>query len=93
MNRCLQERDVLEYMIKGKTILIQKVSTQRNSRQQLPTNNVPTYDVEKLMARIREEIYNSLISCRLFPRGTERMLQDQSLNVHERHQTACKKQK
>ena len=40
---------------------------QRSHPKQLLTHNLPTDDVEMLTAQIREEIYNSLTSHRLFP--------------------------
>ena len=42
-------------------------SPKRNHIKQLLTHNVPTDDVENTKAQIREKIYYSMISCRLFP--------------------------
>ena len=66
-NRCLQKTNIHEWMTKGKTTLMLKGHPQRNHPKQLWTYNVPNDDVEILTAEIREEIYNSLISSRLFP--------------------------
>ena len=67
MNKCLQRAHVPEWMTKGKTILIQKYPGKHTA----PTNYRPitclpmTWKI--LTAQIREEIYYSLTSRRLFP--------------------------
>ena len=63
MNWCLQEADVHEWTTKGKTILIQKGTPQNNYR---PMMCLPM-KWKILTAQIRKEIYDSLISCKLFP--------------------------
>ena len=48
MNRCLQRAHVPEWMTKRNTILIQKVTKQRNCLGQLQTYNQPTDHVENI---------------------------------------------
>ena len=74
-NRCLQKTDILEWLTKEKTTLIQKDTkkgtTPNNDR---PTQCLPmTWKI--LTAQIKEEVYDSLIKLRTVPRRTERMLQ------------------
>ena len=67
MNRCLQEAKVPDWMTKGKTTLIQKDPSKGN----VPNNYRPITCLplmwKILTAQIREEIYFSLTSHRLFP--------------------------
>ena len=68
MNRCLQEAHVPEWMTKGKTTLIQK-----DPLKKPPPNNYRPIICLPMMwkiltAQIREEIYYSLTSRRLFPK-------------------------
>ena len=84
MNRYLQREHVPELMTKGKTKLIQKdPSKGTGPNNYRPITCLPmTWKI--LTAQIREEIYYSLTSCRLFPkeqkgwrkgsRGTEELL-------------------
>ena len=84
MNRCLQEAQVPEWMIKGRTTLIQKDPSKGSaSNNYRPITCLPmTWTIST--AQIREEIYYSLTSRRLFPeeqkgcckgfRGTEESL-------------------
>ena len=67
MNRCLQDAQVPNWMTKGKTTLLQKdpsKGTAPNSYR--PITCLPMM-WKILTAQIREEIYYSLTSCRLFP--------------------------
>ena len=66
MNRRLPEADVPEWMIKGKTMLIQKDPIKGTaSYNYRPITCLPVI-WKILTAQIREEIYKSLISCGLF---------------------------
>ena len=66
MNRCPQKANIPEWMTKGKTTLIQKdprkVTTPNNYRP----ITCPPMMWQILTAQFREEIYDSLISRRLF---------------------------
>ena len=66
MTDCLQETEILEWMKKGKTTLIQKDLQKETAPQQLQTITcLPmTWKIQK--AQIRERIYDWLISSRLF---------------------------
>ena len=68
MNRCLQDAQVPDWMTKGKTTLIQKDPSKgiapNNYR---PITYLPHHMWKILTAQIREEIYYSLASRRLFP--------------------------
>ena len=66
MNRCLQEADVLEWMTKGKIILIQKDPRKRTALINYRPITCLHMMWKILMAQIREEIYYSLIRRRLF---------------------------
>ena len=67
MNRCLQGAQIPEWMTKGKTTLIQKDPSKGSTLN----NNRPIICQPMmwkiLTEQIREEIYYSLTSCRLFP--------------------------
>ena len=67
MNRCLQDAQVLDWMTKGKTTLIQKDPSKRTAPNNYrPITCLPM--IRKILtAQIREEIYYSLTSSRLFP--------------------------
>ena len=67
MNRCLQDVHIPEWMTKGKTTLIQKDPCKENA----PNNYRPITCLSMmwkiLIAQIREKIFYSLTSHRLFP--------------------------
>ena len=67
MNKCIQKTELPEWMIKGKITFIQedpfKGTTPNNYR---PIMCIPMM-WKILTAQTREEIYYSLMSCRLFP--------------------------
>ena len=67
MNNIIQKTEIPEWMTKGKTTLIQKDPLKGTA----PANYRPMAYLpmmwETLKAQIREKIYNSLISCRIFP--------------------------
>ena len=67
MNRCLQDAQVPDWMTKGKTTLIQKDPSKGTaSNNYRPITCLPIM-WKILTAQIREEIYYSLTSRRLFP--------------------------
>ena len=67
MNRCLQDTQVLEWMTKGKTTLFQKDPSKGTAPNNYrPINCLPMM-WKLLTAQIRENIYYSLTSRRLFP--------------------------
>ena len=76
MNKGIQETEIREWMTKGKTTLIQKDPFKGTA----PDNYRPITCLPMmwkiLTAQIREKIYNSVISCRLFPEDTERTPQE-----------------
>ena len=69
MNRYLQKIDILKWMIKGKTTLIQN----DHQKEQHPPNNYKPITCLPMMMKIlttpkKEEIYYSLRSSGLFPK-------------------------
>ena len=81
IKRRLQETDIPECLIKGKTTLIQKDSQKGNRPKQLQTHYMPPYYLKNTNGTSQGEIYNSLISCELIPRRIERMLQGNQRNI------------
>ena len=67
INRCLQEADVPEWVTKGKTLLMQKRHPLTNHAKQLQSQNEPNKMWKILTAQVKEEIYDSLTICGLFP--------------------------
>ena len=67
MNKSIQKTEIPEWMTKGKTTVIHKDPHKRTA----PTNYRPIMCLpvmwKILTAQIREQIYNSLISRRIFP--------------------------
>ena len=69
MNKCTQKTEMPEWMTKWKATLIQKDSlkgTASNNYRPLPC--IPMM-WKIITAQIRENIYYSLISCRIFPKN------------------------
>ena len=67
MNRCLQEIDIHKWMTKGKTTLIQKDPQKGTASNIYKLITCLPMMWKILTVQIREEIYHSLISRRLFP--------------------------
>ena len=72
MNRFLQETDILEWMTKWKTILIQKTPKNEPPRQ-IQTNNMPTDDLENTKGRYLGKDLRYANKLRTVSRATERM--------------------
>ena len=70
-NRCLQGAHVSEWIMKGKTILIQKDPLLGTAPNNYRTITCLQMMWKILTAQIREEIYNSLTSRGLFPKEQE----------------------
>ena len=67
MNRCLDETNIPEWMIKGNTTLIQKDLQRETASNNYRPMTCLQMIWKILTSQIREEICNSLISRRLFP--------------------------
>ena len=66
MNRCLQDAQVRDWMTKGKTTLIQKDPSNGTAPNNYRPITCQPIMWKILAAQIREKIYNSLTSCRIF---------------------------
>ena len=73
MNRCLQEVDVPEWMIKWKATVIQKHPPQRNRPKQQQIHNVPTHDMESTNCENKEIDLRLANKSQIVLQGTERM--------------------
>ena len=67
MNRCLQEAQVSDWMMKGETTLIQKDPSKWTAPNNYRRITCLPIMRKLLTAQIIEDVYYSLISCRQFP--------------------------
>ena len=67
MNKCTQKTDILEWVTKGKTTLIQKYSLKGTTSNNYKPIKCLLMMWKILTAQIREEVYYSLISHGIFP--------------------------
>ena len=75
MNRCLQERQIPEWMTKEKTTLIKKDTLKGTTGKQLQTHYMPTYDTENTNSKNKGRDIFLANKPWIVPWGTERIPQ------------------